>query len=209
MKLQMYLFLIFSQLFLKANCQSIKELDCAIKLYETNNGNYVGKDALSTKIRKILNIDIYAGENSIYFEWDEKDYDIKQVNIYQNDFTTPIKTIKTRASDIGHRWHGYVSLGLNKNCTYRYKIEMLLHNSKKRVQTFSITTKDGNRKVEKRVFKIYDDLEGKKWNEKSDYLEKNSKDGKKNIYDKFAPQYALAHNVGGSGATVVVHILEK
>ncbi len=180
MKLTIYILLMFFQLLLNANNTSIEALNQAIKLYETNEGDYVGGDALTVQIRKNLNIDIYTGENSIYFEWDEKDYDIKQVNIYQNSFTIPIKTIKNSASAIGHKWNGYISLGLKKNHTYIYEVEILLQNGKKRSQSFTVKTREGNRKIQKRVFKIYDDLEGT--GHKSSYLKKNSKDGTMKIF---------------------------
>jgi len=178
--MKIFVLLLFSQLFLYSNNISIEALDKAIKLYETNDGHYVGGDALSVQIRKNLDIDIYTGEHSVYFEWDEKDYDVKYVKIYQDNFTKPIKIIKNSASEIGHKWNGYVSFGLKKSHTYNYKVELLLQNGKKIRQNFTLKTKNGIRRIQKRVFKIYDDLEGN--GQKSEYLKKNIKDGTMKVF---------------------------
>ncbi len=173
MKQYIYLLLIFS---LYANSTSITSIDKAIKLYETNDGKkYTGGDALATKIRENLDIDIYVGENSIYFEWDEKNYKIRHINIYKNSFAKPIKTIKNSASKIGHRYNGYVDFNLKKSHSYNYRIELILENRQKISQKFIAKTENGDRKIHKRVFKIYDDLEGT--GQKSEYLKKNSEDG--------------------------------
>ena len=175
MKLYICLFFVFFKLQMLADNASIKALNKAINLYETNDGKkYIGSDALALRIRKNLDIDIYTGENSIYFEWDEKNYVISAVNIYRDNFDIPVRIIKNRAFEIGHKWNGYVSHALEKNHTYVYKVEMVLQSGEKVSQKFMIKTKNGDRNIHKKVFKIYDNLDGT--GRKSNYLNQNSKD---------------------------------
>jgi hypothetical protein len=162
--------LIFLSIFLLSLSYS-HNLDSIIKLYETNDGkSYVGDDSLIFKIREKLDVDIYRQNSSIYVEWDEKEYQIKEVNIYKNGCL--YKTIKYSASLYGHRWSGFVDKNL-KSGLNNYKIKLLLENGKTINQNITIKLDRVQKRDKNRKFIIYDSINGKGL--KDEYLKKHTK----------------------------------
>jgi len=115
-------------------------------------------DALALSLKKEIDIDVYTGAHTIYFEWDEKKLPIKQIFVTDRTQKHPITY---RADTLQHRWNWYISSNLDTETTYVYTLTLLLKNGKTKQETFSVTTRAKNTFLGKKIeFKIYDDIEG-------------------------------------------------